>query len=78
MKNKIKTWEYRLFRVEQTYSVIKVFYDSKGKILSHSGFIYPTGSTEKDIKLEISSMLKATRKPALTDKDLNGTICIKG
>jgi hypothetical protein len=74
MKNKFKTCEYRLFKIEQTFCIIKVFYDSKGKIISHSSFIYPTALTEKDIKLQISDMLKATRKPALTDKDLDGTI----
>lgn len=53
------------------YSIIEVYYDSNDKITGYSDHMYPYGETEKELKLDISMMLKACRYPALTLEDLN-------
>ena len=44
--------------------------NSKGKIIGYSDFLIPTGIDNIDLKLTLSSMLIATRKEALTERDL--------
>lgn len=53
-----------------SYSIIKVYYDSKGKIVCHSDHVTPFDNSELNLKLLLSEMLKATRLPALSDNDL--------
>lgn len=74
MKNKFKTCEFRVYENGGLYSIIQVFYNHKKEIIGHSSFIYPVSPSQNDLKMQISNMLKASRKPPLTDKELNGKL----
>lgn len=78
-KRKTGYWNYRMLKTDtrvvegeelSNYSIIEVYYDSKDKITGYSDHMYPYGETEKQLKLNISMMLKACRYPALTLEEL--------
>lgn len=79
-KRKTGYWNYRVLKTDtriidgeelSNYSIIEVYYDCKDKITGYRDHMYPYGETEKELKLDISMMLKACRQPILTLKDLN-------
>ena len=79
-KRKLGYWNYRIMKTDLTspsaieesnYSIIEVYYDKNDKITGYSDHQYPYGETEKELKLNLSMMLKACRHPALTYEDLN-------
>lgn len=70
MKKKYKRSEYRMYENGVIYSIIKVHYDSKDKIIGYTDYIYPIGLSMHNLKINISDMLKATRKVPLTNEDL--------
>ena len=75
MKKKNSYWNYRVLKTNSngyiSYSIIEVYYDANDKITGYSDHMYPYGETDKELKLDISMMLKACRHPALTLEDLN-------
>ena len=80
MKKKNSYWNYRMLKTDtgiidgkqlSNYSIIEVYYDTNDKITGYSDHMYAYGETEKELKIDISMMLKACRYPALTLEDLN-------
>lgn len=61
---------FRIYKKDDVYSIIKVFYNSKGKIESYTDIVIPIANNEKNLKMCLSSMLKACRSSILTDEDL--------
>jgi hypothetical protein len=59
--------EYRILKRDGIYSIIKVFLNKKDEIVGYTDYIIPTGESKLDLKVMISSMLIATRKPTLTE-----------
>lgn len=80
-KKKLSYWNYRIMKSESrsvdgteeytNYSIIEVYYDSKDQIMGYSDHQFPYGETEKELKSDLSMMLKACRLPALTFEQLN-------
>lgn len=76
MKRKVKKLkrslfcDYRIYYYNSVYSIIEVFYDTKGKIISYSDIVIPTSTNQYGLKIMLSRMLNCTRKPVLTDEDL--------
>jgi len=73
-KTKISHWNYRVFKNsnyagEDQYGIIEVYYDNKGKPSGYTDYHVPWGENIKDLKWELSSMLKACREPILTEED---------
>ena len=69
-KKKFYTSEYRVLKRGESYSIIKTYLNSRGKIIGYSDYLIPTGLDNLDLKLTLSSMLMATRREALTERDL--------
>ena len=80
-KRKFGYWNYRMMKSNShsvngteeysDYTIIEVYYDKNDKITGYSDHQYPYGETERELKLDLSMMLKACRLPALTYDDLN-------
>ncbi len=80
MKKKNSYWNYRVLKtinednagqIYESYNIIEVYYDSSDKITGYTDIMFPFGETEKELKLDLSMMLKACRYPALTIEELN-------
>lgn len=76
MKRKIKKLkrslfsDYRIYCCNDVYSMIEVYYNTKGKISGYSDIIIPASSNPYTLKILLSRLLNGTRKPVLTDDDL--------
>jgi hypothetical protein len=79
-KRKLGYWNYRIMetsmpdntgREAMIYSVIEVYYDTNDKIMGYVEKAYPYGETARELKLDLSAMLKGCRKPVLTYDELN-------
>lgn len=75
-KLKISHWNYRMFKIikpdgQEEYSIIEVYYDTKDNPAGYVDYQIPWGESPKELKLELSSMLKACRKPILTEEDFH-------
>lgn len=68
-KANVKDWGYRVFKSGDFFGIVEVYYDAAGNPLGFSDYNYPFGYTEQELKLDISSMLKACRLPTLTPED---------
>lgn len=71
---KISHWNFRVFKSinpsgEEEYGIVEVYYDNKGKPASYTDYHIPWGDSLKDLKWELSTMLKACRSPILTEED---------
>ena len=65
----VKDWNYRVFKSGDFFGIVEVYYDAAGKPIGYSDYNYPFGYSEGELKLDISSMLKACRLPVLTPDD---------
>jgi len=68
-KASVKDWNYRVFKSGDFFGIVEVYYDVSGNPVGFSDYNYPFGYTEGELKLDISSMLKACRLPVLTKED---------
>jgi hypothetical protein len=68
-KAKVKDWNYRIYKSGDFYGIVEVYYDASGNPVGFSDYNYPFGYSEQELKLDISSMLKACRLPTLTEQD---------
>lgn len=62
--------EYRILNINGYCSIIKVFLDSKRKIVGYTDYIVPVAKTKADLKLLLTKMIISTRKDELTEQDL--------
>lgn len=65
----VKDWNYRVFKSGDFFGIVEVYYDTAGKPIGFSDYNYPFGYSEGELKLDISSMLKAFRLPVLSQDD---------
>lgn len=76
MKRKVKKLkrnffsDYRMYCCNNVYSIIEVYYNTKGKITGYSDIVIPASANPYSLKIMLSRMLISTRKPVLTDDDL--------
>ena len=73
-KSKISHWNYRVFKridnnFNEEYSIIEVYYDLSGKPVGYTDYQIPWGESSKELKYDISMILKACRHPELTEED---------
>ena len=68
-KNSVKDWGYRVFKSGDFFGIVEVYYDASGNPIGFSDYNYPFGYSEEELKLDISSMLKACRLPTLSPED---------
>lgn len=72
-KTKISHWNYRVLEINNSYTkeygIIEVYYDTKNKPVAYTDYQIPWGSSLKELKKEISTMLKACRYDVLTEED---------
>lgn len=62
--------DFRIYRFNEIYSIIEVYYDTKQNIIGYSDIVIPTSANPYSLKILLSRMLNGTRKPVLTDDDL--------
>lgn len=70
-KANVKDWNYRVFKSGDFFGIVEVYYDALNDPIGFSDYNYPFGYSEQELKLDISSMLKACRLPTLTPEDFN-------
>jgi len=73
-KIKIGKWNYRVFKTIKSngleeYGIVEVYYDTKDNPASYTDYQIPWGESLKDLKWELSSMLKSCRQDVLTEED---------
>ena len=73
MRKKISHWNYRVLEIKRNsnkeYGIIEVYYDLKNKPVGYTDYQIPWGESLKELKKEISTMLKACRYDVLTEED---------
>jgi hypothetical protein len=73
-KIKINKWNYRVFKTIKSnnleeYGIVEVYYDNKDKPIGYTDYEIPWGESLKDLKWQLSSMLKSCRQEILTEED---------
>jgi len=68
-KAKVKDWDYRVYKSGDFYGIVEVYYDTNMNPVGFSDYNYPFGYTDQELKMDITSMLRAFRKPIMTEAD---------